>query len=312
MWYKYVSLFQLVESVSYAPEKLEKQLSELVFKPCSKLAPISMGWTSPIDKEDAPLVHAANGFMLFCLKIEEKILPPAVIHEQLHEKVKQIEAKQERRVSQREKAALKDEITFSLLPHAFTKSTKLFMHIDTKNQWLIIDTGTSSKIDYVLETLRKTSRHIKTVLPSVIHLPTLMTHWLKTDNTPEAFVIEDACLLQDPNHEYTKVRCQHQDLFSKGVQSFVKTGYEVREMALTWRDQITFMIKDNFSLHQLHFHDLITTQTKDIHTETQIEQFDADFAIMTAALTELLHDLLHNIGKKDKSNHQNVHAEIIV
>lgn len=100
--------------------------------------PSSIGWVSPVDEDGAPLVRAVNGCMMLCMQIEEKILPAAVIRQELMDKVKQIESDEGRKVYQKQKLSLKDEITMTLLPRAFSKFTRFYAYIDTKiNGWLL-------------------------------------------------------------------------------------------------------------------------------------------------------------------------------
>ena len=48
------------------------------------------GWISPVDEQDAPLVQSMNGYLMMCLQIEEKILPPIVVRQELIKKLKKL------------------------------------------------------------------------------------------------------------------------------------------------------------------------------------------------------------------------------
>lgn len=138
MWFKQVQLFQLTDDFRYSPTTLIEKLEELLFQECLPSMPYGAGWVSPVDEDDAPLIQTMNDYTMICLQIEEKILPPVVIHQELAKKIKQIESSENRKVSQKEKYALKDEITAMLLPRAFSKLTRVYAYIDTKNRWLIL------------------------------------------------------------------------------------------------------------------------------------------------------------------------------
>src|SRR5579871_3048649 len=146
MWFKQIQVFQLAGAISET-EKLSEQLAKLAFTACLPTFPASQGWVSPLDIENAPLIHAANGYMMICLQNEEKILPAAVINQELFKKVKQIEQTHERKIRSKEKQQLKDELTHSLLPRAFTKITRLCAYIDNKNHWLVLNTNNIKKTD---------------------------------------------------------------------------------------------------------------------------------------------------------------------
>lgn len=292
MWFKQLQLFQLTDSLRESITTLIEKLEPLAFKPCFPSMMSSMGWVSPVDEENSPLARSINGCMMLCLQIEEKILPAAVIRHELYERIKTIELMENRKVFQREKLTLKDEITFSLLPRAFSRFTKLYGYIDTKNQWLVLNTTNAKKAEQFISMFKKSVTEkihpfeLKKLAPT-------MTQWLKSQNYSSVFAIEKACLLQDPNHQNRMIRCQQQDLFAHSIQGFIKEGCEVKQLALSWQDRVNFVLTDNFALSSLKFHDVITSQAGESEAETKEQHFDADFLIMLDTLTNLLKDLLN-------------------
>src|ERR1700691_1031914 len=100
MWFKQAQLFQLTDSMRYTPTTFIEKLEALLFQDCLPFMPYGAGWASPVDEEDAPLIQTMNGHVMICLQIEEKILPPIVIRQELAKKIKQIEASEDRKVGQ--------------------------------------------------------------------------------------------------------------------------------------------------------------------------------------------------------------------
>ena len=119
MWFKQVQIFQVINSMPHNEGVLEEQLEKLGFEPCKANTPYTYGWISPVDEDDEYLVHSYKNYLLFCLQIEEKVLPTYVIRQELKERIKEIESSQQRKVSAKEKYAIKDEIYSMLLPQAF-------------------------------------------------------------------------------------------------------------------------------------------------------------------------------------------------
>ena len=56
MWFKSMQIFQLEKNAKFDPNLLEDELKQLMFSPCAKSLPMSMGWTPPLGDEEAPLV----------------------------------------------------------------------------------------------------------------------------------------------------------------------------------------------------------------------------------------------------------------
>ena len=291
MWFKQAQLFQLTDSMRYAPTTLIEKLEELIFQDCLPSMPYGAGWVSPVDEEGAPLIQTMNGYVMICLQIEEKILPPIVIRQELAKKIKQIEASENRKISPKEKYVLKDEITATLLPRAFSKLTRIYAYIDTKNHWLILGTANAKKTEQFMSAFKKTFGDNIAAF-QIKKLSAIMTSWLKHQNHSSSFSIEKSCVLQDANHESRIIRCQEQDLFESPIQSLIKDGCEIKQLALNWQDRIDFVLLDNLSLQSIRFKDEIIEQVKEMEAGTKQQQFNADFLIMTETLDGLLKDLL--------------------
>ncbi len=293
MWFKNLQIYQFTDKVSYEAEKLEKSLSSAGFMPCEGPVLMTMGWVAPMTKREGPLVYAANGFLLMCLKVEEKVIPPAVVKEHVDEKVALIEEKEHRKVSKKEKQSLKDEIHFTLMSRAFTKATYIYAYIDCVDGYLAVDAVSMKQAEMFTSFLRKTLGSLKIVLPETQNPSTIMTQWLRDKKTLQDFVIEDACVLQDPAEEGGNVRSSKQDLFSKNIQSFIDVGYFVSQMKFSWCEQLSFVLNNEFSIKQLRFLDAVKDQAKDSFTETEEERFDADFTVMSMTLRLFMQSLMH-------------------
>lgn len=305
MWFKQAQIFQLTDALRSSIDDIIQQLEPFTFRPCFPSMPSSMGWISPIDQDDAPLARMINGCIMLCLQVEEKILPASVIRQELYEKIKAIEAIEGRKVGQKEKMSMKDEIMLTLLPRAFSKLTQVFGYIDTKNQWLVLGTTNKSKTDQFLSLFKKSIT--EKVYPfNFKKLSSTFTHWLKDHSYPSSFSIDQSCVFQDPNQQNRTIRCQNQDLFANSIQAIIKEGCEVKQLALSWNDQIDFMLLDNVSLQRIRYQDEVLASATEMEPETKQQQFDADFLIMSGMVSGLLKELIslfinHLVNDKNES-----------
>jgi recombination associated protein RdgC len=296
MWFRQVQIFELTDPVSYTPEKMAEQLEPLAFTSCLPSMPYSIGWTAPLEVEKASLVHALNGYMVICLQIEEKILPATVVRQELNEKVKKIEARDERKIRSKEKLSLKDEVVMTLLPRAFTKLSRLYAYIDTKNQMLILGTTNAKKTEQFMQLFKKSiSENVRAF--EINKVSPILTGWVKNQNYPQNFSVEESCLLQDASQQSRTIRCQHQNLFAPSILSLIKDGCEVKSLALSWQDRVNFILADDFALRSIQFQEDVVSAATDIESETREQKFDANFFIMTETLTALFKDLLQFFSK---------------
>jgi len=298
MWFKQIKVFKITSTVP-KEDFLENQLEKLEFEACKANTPMTSGWVAPIDEEDDYLVHSYKNYLLFCLQIEEKVLPTYVIRQELKARVKEIGAVEQREISSKEKFSIKEEIYRTLLPRAFSRITKVYAYFDTTNKRLILNTANAKKIEIFTSMLQKTLDNITITELPIKNLHTVMTNWIQKDNCPKPFCIEDACMLKEPSMASKTIRFKGQDLFAKSIQLFLTDGYKVEQIVITWQDRATFVLKENFTLGTIKYAEAVIAETKESRAETKQEELAANFIIMSGIIDQLLNDLLRLCEKRN-------------
>ncbi|WP_347987821.1 recombination-associated protein RdgC [Methylomonas sp. AM2-LC] len=293
MWFKNLAVYRFTEPFSLTADALEQKLQQQPFHACGGHDEFSFGWSSPLGKTSEALVHTSNGFMMLSAKKEEKVIPSSVINEMLQDKISEIEEQEARKLPQKERSRLKDELIFELLPRAFSFSRKTYAYIDSQGGWLVVDAASPKKAEDLLTLLRKCLGSLPVVPITVTGKPAnIMTQWLISNVTPKDILIEDECELRSPEEEGGIVRCKRHDLALPEIKNHLDTGKQVIKLAMSWSERLSFVLDENLSVKRLKFLDLIQEQVADIETYDEIEQFDADFSIMTAELANFLPRLI--------------------
>jgi len=302
MWFKNLALYRFTEPFSLAADELEEKLADKRFSPCGKQDEFSMGWTSPVGGSVEQLIHASNGFMMLCLKKEEKVVPAGVINEMLQDKIAEKEEQEARKLSKKERTALKDELIFELLPRAFSFSKKTFAYIDPKGGWMIVDAASAKKAEDLLSHLRKCLGSLPVVPVNTVDKPvTTMTEWLvNIATTPKDLVIEDECELRSPEEDGSIIRCKKHNLALPEITNHLDTGKQVIKLAVNWTDRLSFIVDENLAIKRLKFLDLIQDQVSDTDAEDEVARFDVDFSIMSLELSNFLPRLLEIFGGENK------------
>lgn len=295
MWFKQMQIVKLSSRFKHQASEIHQRLEAFAFQSCLPSMPSSMGWVSPLDDEDGPLTRGINGCFMIALQIEDKILPASVVNQTLKDKIKQIELNEARKVRQKEKMSFKDEVTQTLLTRAFTKFTTLYAYIDTRYQWLILNSISPAKTELFLSMFQKAFGECLEEM-DIIKPSALLTHWLKTQDYPKEFSVGKACVLQDPEQQNRIVRCQQQDLFTSGVQTIFKEGFDVIQMELCWQDRIRFVLADDFSLRGVGLQEDDINEMKETY-ESKHERFDADLVLMSESYAGMIQDLLTTFTK---------------
>ena len=179
MWFKNLTFFQFQEPFALDASGLAEKLARSEFRPCLSQEMLSDGWVPPLGRHSGELVHEVGDCLLVCLKVEEKVLPPAVIKELLGDRVLEIEEREHRPVGRKEKERLRDELMMELLPRAFSRGRRTYAYIDRSRGWLVIDSVGAKAIEEVTGQLRETLGGLPIRPPQVENAPaSVMTAWL--------------------------------------------------------------------------------------------------------------------------------------
>ncbi len=288
MWFKNLRAYRLTSPFDLTPEQLGLQLQQRSFEPCAKSQALSLGWVPPLGDETEGLVHAAGGRILLKLKREEKLLPATVVREQLEEKIADIQAAQGRKVYRKERLSLKDEIVQDCLPRAFTRSSYIYAYIDPRANWVFVDAASAARAEELLNLLRECIGSFPVLLPQVNSAPlATMTGWLVHNNLPGDVVLGEECELREPGEEGGVVRCRGVDLLSEEVETHLHAGKQVARLSLMWEDRVSLVLAEDLVLRRLKFSDELMKENEDIPEADNAARLDADFALMSSALSEL-------------------------
>ncbi len=301
MWFKNCRLYRLTKPLPFKIEEFNEILQKQALQACPKSQPHSRGWVSPFGKDSDVFVHGSNGYWLFALGKEERILPSSVLREAVDEKVEEIQTKQDRKVSSKEKMSIKDEITFTLLPKAFTKRSTTFAYLDTQNNWLVIDASSPKQAETLTQFLRECLNSLATQLPETLLKPTQeMTQWLLKDSCPVPFFVQDSCVLIDPDNRHSNIRCKNIDLTADEFINHLKDGMQVSQISMRWHNRLSFTLSEDLSLRSIRFMDVLQEIKKDQLAESKTQQIDQDFALMTGEFSLLISELYNCFnGLKD-------------
>ena len=297
MWFKNIRAYRLTTPFNLSAEQLGEALTRRAFKPCAKSQALSLGWVAPMGEESSELAHAAGGRILLKLKREEKLLPASVVREQLEDKIAGIEAEQARKVYRKERLSLKDEIIQDCLPRTFSRSSAIHAYVDSRANWIFVDTASGARAEELLNLLRECIGSFPVLLPQVNTAPTAaMTGWLAHRNLPDDFTLGEDCELREPGEDGGVVRCRGVDLLSEEVETHLNAGKQVARLSLLWDERLSLVLAEDLCLRRLRFSDELMKENEDIPEADNAARLDADFALMSDAVTSLQERILALFG----------------
>lgn len=303
MWFRNARVFRFTKPFDISAEELEEKLSADAFKPCGPQETARQGWVPPLGKHGELLVHSANGYHLIALRKEEKILPGPVIKDAVEDKAEAIEIEEGRKVRRKEKEEIKEQVMLEMLPQAFSRNRRCFAYLAPKDGVLVVDAGSAKQAEDLASTLRTSLGSLPVRPPALEQSPIFtFTGWLnETIDLPGTVVLGDECELKDPAEDGGVVRCKGLNLKADEIRNHLEAGMEVTKLALTWDDNVSFVLDEEMGIRRLKFGETLQDQLDDVDAEDAVAKFDAAFTLMTLELSKLIPGLLEAMGGEDRS-----------
>jgi recombination associated protein RdgC len=302
MWFKNLTLYRFNKPFSVDTEALETALADFTFSPCSSQDISKFGFSNALGKKGSALVHSAENRHLICVTKEEKILPGQVIKEALDEKVAEIEELENRKVTKKEKDNIKDEITITLLPRAFSRRNQTRALILPEIEMILVDSSSATKAEELLALLRKALGSLPVIpLSYATPIEQTLTQWLQAGEAPLPFVMQDEAELKSDSDEGGIVRFKQQVLQEDEVLAHIATGKSVHKLALHFGQSIAFLAQSDASLKRLKFSEEFRAGNDEVGTEDPLARLDADFALMGSELVAFVQAVNQALGPIEQS-----------
>ena len=290
MFFRNLTLFRFSPAVADDLKRLDEVLGEHRLRPCGPLEMFTKGFVPPVGRgEDAPLTHAVKHCTWLTVGGEDKLLPAAVVNDELQRKVRKIAEEEGRKVGGRERKRIKEDLLTELLPRAFVRSSRMSAYVDQKHGWLVLDTSSRKSAENALSQIREALGSFPAVPLAPEEGPrVLMTDWLATGGLPAGLALGDECELRDPATATGAIaKCRRQDLDADEVKEHLRNGKQVFQLGLVFDDRISFVLGEDLIVRKLKFLDVVMDELGDSFEDASAEA-DAGFALLTLELERLL------------------------
>lgn len=290
MFFRNLTLFRFSPAVADDLNRLDDVLPEHRLRPCGPLEMFTKGFVPPVGRgEDAALTHVVKHSTMVTVGGEDKLLPAAVINDELHRKVQKIAEEEGRKVGGRERKRIKEDLLTELLPRAFVRNSRLSAYVDRKHGWLVIDTSSRKSAENALTQMREALGSFPAVPLAPEEGPrVLMTDWLANGNLPAGLAFGDEVELRDPASNTGAIaKCRRQELDAEEIKEHLRNGKQVFQLGLVFDDRMSFVLGEDLIVRKLKFLDVVLDEMGDSHQDAAAEA-DASFALLTLELERLL------------------------
>ncbi|HXH01208.1 MAG TPA: recombination-associated protein RdgC [Xanthomonadaceae bacterium] len=294
MFFRNLSMFRFPAAT--ALDALDAQLQRHRLKPVAGHEPLSRGFVAPLGEaaveDDAAtetaLTHRIDRSLWLTLGMEERLLPPAVIDDQLGRRLAALERREGRPPGSRTRRRLKDDLVAELLPRAFVRPRRIDALIDLQHHVVAVDTASRVQAEALIGELRHALGSFPALPLNPQRAPrTVLTGWMAGERLPDGLMLGEECELRDPTDFGAVVKCLRHDLQADEIVRHLRSGKQVARLGLVLDAKLTFVLGEDLVVRKLKFLDgavdaLEGTDRGDVRAE-----LDARSALMGAEFSRL-------------------------
>ena len=275
---------------------IESRLSRARFVECGATQSESIGFIEPRSEKHAALVEQVAGQLILKVCTETKAIPGGVVKAELERRLDAVETETGRRPKGKRAKELKEEIVRELLPRAFPKRGHTTVWIAPEDRLMVIGVASPKRADRVVSQLVDllAGGFRVTQMQTQLSASTAMSGWLSEKEPPPGFTIDRECELKQPDSEKSTVRYARHTLEIDEVGEHIRQGKLPTQLAMTWNSRVSFVLSEQGALKKIKLLDVVLEgQEKKGEGDGG---FDADVAIMTGELGQMIPDLVDALG----------------
>lgn len=274
-------------------QSLAAALNGMQFNHCGSHTLLSTGF-SPVVGEG--LSHEVGDYLLISFSVEKKLLPASIVKEIVGERVAEITGREGARPKRKVISMIKEDVVNELLPKAFCVRKDTLALISPKDGLLIINSATASAVDRFVTAFVRcvvAGSDVAISLLSTKRSPaTTMSAWLLKGAAPGDFEINRDCLLKNPDDGASLRFSKHS--LGDVVADHVNGGKLPAELALTWRDRVSFTLGSNMTVRKFKLLDVVTEGSESI--DDPVAAFNADVMLDAGEMLPLVSALVDAMG----------------
>ena len=267
---------------------LESALAETALKPVGPLEMSTRGFVSPFGRDAEAMHHRLGHALWLTVGGEDRLLPSAVVNDELGKRIAAIEQREGRKVGGRNRQRLKEDVLHELLPRAFVRPMRLDGALDVKHGVVAVDTSSRKAAEAWVSELRRALGSFPALpLNAGVAPRSVLTGWIAGEPLPAGLVLGEECELKDALDGGAIVRCQRQELQGDEIAKHLEAGKQVTKLALVLDDKLSFVLGEDLVVRKLKFLDGAVKELEADRIEDARAELDARFALQSAELERL-------------------------
>jgi recombination associated protein RdgC len=203
-------------------------------------------------------------------------------------------------VGKRQMRDLKQQVSEELRARALSRQRSTRAWLDPEGGWCVVDAASPGKAEELIETLRDTLGSFAVqFVQTQRSAHTSMAAWLTHGSAPGHLALDQDLTLMTADGTKSTVRYTRHPLDLREIRSHLEGGKYPAQLGLCWNDRVAFLLTEKLAIKRVQFLDLEPDAAVEQESATAtdpVEKFDADFALMTGELRQLLAEVLQSLG----------------
>ena len=166
----------------------------------------------------------------------------------------------------------------------------------------MLDAASQARADEVLTCLVKAVSGLAVQLVDTRMSPAAaMALWLSTKESPSGFSVDRECELKAADESKAVVRYTRHALDTDEVAQHIALGKMPTRLAMTWNSRVSFVLTEALQLKKVAVLDVVLEAATALASDGKDDNFDADVAIATGELGQMIPELLEVLGGEGAS-----------
>ena len=288
MFCRNLTFFRFPLSLSKTLAEPDALLADAALKPVGPMEMSSSGFVSPFGRDEPALSHRVGDCVWITIGGEDRLLPAAVINDEVGKKIAAIEKAEGRKLGGRARKRIKDDTTHELLPRAFVRPSRTDTYVDLEHGFIAVDTSSRKAAEAVVSEVRRALGSFPALPLNPETSPRgVLTGWIAGEKLPKDLALGDECELRDGLDRGAVVKCQRQELTGEEIAKHLDAGKQCARLALTLDDHMSFVIGEDLIVRKLKFLGGAVDQLENTERDSLHAELDARFALMSGELKRL-------------------------
>lgn len=279
---------------SDSEDALSEDLAKAAFEPCGPFTERSSGFAPIAPERSESLARRVNGADLFRLRVQSRVLPHAVVNEELEVRTEEFRERTGEAPHGREKRRLKAEVRDELMPKALLRSDRTWAYFDLKEKLLAVDAAQDAAAERLLRRLQAANELLQ-FRPLQFKQPFAdLLNGIFLGGAPETFAVGGECRMQDAVDKASVVRWVNFDLTDRSIRDHVASGMRLTHLAFIYDNIMSCVVNENGVFTKIRF---LGVDDEGEALDDAQAAMDAEFVLLTGTLRRLLRDVGKLLGR---------------